>query len=324
MAYRRRIRRRTAYTHTPAPAPKPTASLLPSRMPEGATPVDLEAYASMLTPEPVPDEHGVRTMHLTPDLLLALSAKHGEQFASEHPVPWSGCDRQTAFWLAVNGWQDGADLVNDLFAKVSATRTNTIMPILALSDEPDGAPDLEAALCGDDECYWVVKDSDVKVDAAGRFVTITVDPFVSWVVDVDTMCRRGMYAAALAIVLERAGYCTRVRIRYPDATEPERWSSPRMRRYLLTVDLKDFGEPLDIARVMFWLAHPAALRHHIFGAYRGWRDDAFYSREESERDRPLEPGEVKAPAVVGYQTSQSVEDWFKAALEQNGLTVEGF
>ena len=194
---------------------------------------------------------------------------------------------------------------------------------MALSDEPDGAPDLEAALCGDDECYWVVKDSDVKVDTAGRFITITVDPFVSWVEDTDTVCRRGMYAAALAIVLERAGYYTRVRIRYPDSTEPEGWSRRNGGdKYLLTLDLKDFGEPLDIARTMFWLAHPAALRHHIFGAYRGWRTDVYYSR--TEPDRELEPGEVKAPAVVGYQTTQTVEEWFKASLEANGLTIEGF
>ena len=248
---------------------------------------------------------------------LLVSACKGFQhrgYASDED--WSGASFETAVHLALMGWHDAVPVVESLFARLSTRRTESILPVFNLSSEPEGDVDLERWLEGDDECFWVPEQTGVRVEAQDMFVRFDIDPFASCGIEVDTLLKRGSYLAALVYLFERSGYATSVRLRMPTEGSGKDW--------LLEVDFKDYGQTLDLPRLLFWIAHPAVMRQLAILAYRGpgsiHRGDAIYSRGESFRQD--EAGVITAPGIVGYG-GYNLEPWINGVLTKYGLTIEG-
>lgn len=276
---------------------------------------DIDALAQEygLSHEVMPD--GVhRHYGNTHDLLVsACKGLKRRGYASERV--WSGADFETAVHLALTGWHEAVPVCESLFARLSTRRTESILPVFTLSSEPEGDVDLERYMEGDDECFWVPEQTGVRVDAQDMFVRFDLDPFASCGIEVDTLLKRGTYLAALVYLFERSGYATAVRLRMPTEGSHKEW--------LLEVDFKDYGQTLDLPRLLFWIGHPAVMRQLCILAYRGpgsmSRGDAIYSRQDAHTD---EPGVITAPGIVGYG-GYNLEPWINEVLTKHGLVIEG-
>lgn len=332
MAYRRRYRRRdpdpyrprTAPSETPQPEPINTLGLLPTNPPPSMA-VDVDAWARRprlieRTIEcDITEENGwhrgtkyrvVRHHFGSPEELTAHAcAAYVKRGRGESDTTWAGSDFPTAVHLATAGWHDGMRAVEGLYAKLTARHTASIIPTLVYSDEPDGDVDVERWLEGEDECFLVESAGTHEVKVSGQYVNMTLDPFASCVVDTDVVLRRGVYLVALAYMLERAGYRVAITLRMPTSGEKQAW--------LLEIPVKEYGHVLDLPRVTFWLAHPAALRQLMIMAYRNHREDPIFSRTDN-----LPEGCVTAPPLVSYGNQPDLNAWLEQALKQSKLTVE--
>jgi hypothetical protein len=228
---------------------------------------------------------------------------------SDSDEDWSGATFDVATSLAFTGWSEALATVDDLFARITAKHTSSIIPTLAYSDEPDGDVDVERWLAGDDECYLIQTAGAFTVPVVGTFVDLILDPFASCVVDADVVLRRGVYFAALAYMLERAGYRVKIRLMMPTTGEGKHW--------LVEADLKDFAQPLDLPRALYWLAHPAALRQHMISAYRGQREDAIY-KWGGGFEWPVDA--VVAPRITA---DTDLDSWLAGLLSKFNLVLEG-
>lgn len=262
-----------------------------------------------LTPGQVHRHYGT-----THDLLVS-ACKGLKARGYDSDSHWSGSDFETAVHLALMGWHEAVPAVESLFARLSTRRTESILPVFTLSSEPEGDVDLERYLEGDDECFWVPEQTGVRVECQDMFVRFDLDPFASCGIAVDTLLIRGTYLAALVYLFERSGYATAVRLRMPTEGSGKDW--------LLEIDFKDYGQALDLPRLLFWIGHPAVMRQLCILAYRGPgtinRGDAIYSRPTAHTD---EPGVITAPGIVGY-SGYNLEPWINGVLTKHGLTIEG-
>ena len=232
----------------------------------------------------------------------------GKHTVTDNRVSWAGCDFATAVHLAITGWHEGAALMDGLFARITATKTDSILPHLCHTDEPDGEIDVAMAIDGEDECWIAPTQGRQRLPAQGRFVNLILDPFASSSVDADVILKRGTYFVALATMLERGGYRTRIGLRMPNEGSGKTW--------LLDISIKGYAEDLDLPRVFFWLAHPGALRHLIIGAYCNYRTDGVGPRQN---------GTIPEDAIVapGITSNSDLDGWLEKTLADNGLTVEG-
>ena len=282
------------------------ASLLPTNIRAEDLRVNLEALKTWgkLTGT---GENGVRVHRGTVENMLCDAALSPDT-DSESDRYWAGASWPVAAHLAVNGWHDGLALVEGLYARLTAQRTETILPQYVLSDEPEGDVDVERWIEGDDQCFSVAQQTGIRVSAAGTFVRFIIDPFASCSVDVDAILTRGVYIAALVYLHEKAGYRTAIDWRMPNTGSGWNW--------LLEVAVKRFEDTLDLPRHLFWIAHPAALRQVVIRAYHCYRTDGIRSRCDSFSD----PTAVVCPGIL---PETDLTKWQAEIMTRNGLTIGG-
>lgn len=247
------------------------------------------------------------------ELLAGACVGIGDRTYVESSTPeWHGADFDTCIALALSGWHAGVQAVESLYARITSERTNSMIPSLEYSDEPDGDVDVERWLQGDDEHFLVESHTTFTVNVAGTFATFVLDPFASCGQSAEDVLRRGTYLVGLVYLMERAGFRTRVMLRMPTC---EMFQGHR--RFRLEVSVKEYGQVLDLPRVMFWIAHPAALRQVMIAFYRQYREDAIYS--DSARQPIEETGVITSPP---YTHDEQLDGWLKRTLDTCGLRIE--
>jgi hypothetical protein len=115
--------------------------------------------------------------------------------------------------------------------------------------------------------------------------------------------------------MERAGFRTQIMLRMPSHNGS--WGRKATNRYRLEIPIKEYGQVLDLPRVMFWLAHPAALREIIIGYYRQYRDDGIYS--DANNQEITEQGAIVSPP---FTLDRQLDEWLMTTLKANGLEFE--
>jgi hypothetical protein len=194
----------------------------------------------------------------------AASTQEGSSFSS--------CkDYTTALNLLLGGWPDGVRRLAPLQHKISGNVGQHIRRVEwpHTYDQP-GILDMGAYLAGDPECWQV--PTPTIVEASGGLVHILVNASYDCGRNEEQVWAHGAAVATLCETLEQSGRSVRLTLGYlvRSYRDNVRYESNTY------VRLKDFGEPLNMGRLVFALAHPAMLRRIIFRVFER------YTREERD------------------------------------------
>lgn len=179
--------------------------------------------------------------------------------------------------------------------------------------------DMGRFLSGEPEC--MIESQPIKIARKGRAVRIVVNASARADTPAATIKARGAAVLALVDILSRLQHP--LEVWSAEATNPGgRGGTKVPERLVHLVKVQDAAQPVDLARIMFALAHPAMLRQCFFrvcerepattrAAY-GFQGSGSYGRPESLRpsDLPDEPGSQTiwlSDPMLGH------ENWDQAA-----------
>ena len=218
-------------------------------------------------------------------------------------------DRAAAFHLGYYGWPDALEHARALFRTVTAQHTNSLLREPAAMDEP-GDVDVAAYLGDADLQFLGQQASRSTAYGPGSVVRFEHDMFTSAGVNTSDMAARGLVVVAAAYMLERAGLRTEITARlYANA-------SYNGKGFDIRVAVKPVHEPLVLSRILYWLAHPSALRIilHQIGTLHGNGRGGYHH----DYNKPKAPGVIQTP---GQALGTELQEWLRATLTQCGLRV---
>jgi len=175
--------------------------------------------------------------------------------------------REAAIELAERGWQDGIKRIENL----SATLSEEIIKILYVPevhfDVSGDQLDMGRFVNGEPEDFMTLVSAEIELEP--RILHLQCNVTASWNVDTETMIRKGAAVVALVYALEKHG--KRVIVDVVGKT------STRSGSITTIVRIKDSNGPVNLANLVFFLAHPSTLRRLIFAA---WEHEAFDVRQK--------------------------------------------
>lgn len=222
--------------------------------------------------------------------------------------------------LAEEGWSEGAEKIKSVVDKVSEIlRPKTFQQEIKY-DVTGGYVNVGMYLNGEPECFV----NYVPPEKPRKPLRIVVNAAASAAVDAQALINRGAAIAAAIDVLERRGYMVEL-----DIIQSIKNGKTE---YTTIARAKDMGQPIDLDRMAFCLAHPAYLRRIIFGV-----------EEQEEKDiqikigvgdgygTPNEDHEIEhdiyfAKTFMGegrkFATPELAANWVKQVLIQHDLIAE--
>lgn len=170
---------------------------------------------------------------------------------------WSGGDLNDGIRLATYGWPEGAAMAADravsIAGRICESTTAQALITEIQADVTGAALDVGAYLAGEPEC-WI----NFVPQECARGVHIVANLSTSAGVSPDTITKRGIATAALAIALQSAGYAITIDVigTYKVAKQSTIHS--------VRVADGESGSVLDLDRIVFALAHPSMPRRLMF------------------------------------------------------------
>ena len=222
-----------------------------------------------------------------------------------------------ALRLAREGWSEGRDAVSALVSRVDEIVAADI-PTPALAwDVVGNEVDMGAFLAGEPEDMLGMIEQD-----KARFVRVIVNLSASWSVKADTLRARGVIACAVVDALERLGYRCEVIV----GTRAMSGGHAHEVRAML----KRAPEPVDLSRLAFWLAHPAAFRRLMFRLTERIEPPTVRQAMRYSYGYPSpmtgEPGDILIGEMLGAGSEWTVEAMAKEVeryLKEVGVSVSG-
>ncbi|WP_215542069.1 DUF7192 family protein [Amycolatopsis sp. CA-230715] len=187
-----------------------------------------------------------------PDSIPDGAGRHGDS-------RWAGASWDEALELAAAGWTRALPEVDVGIAALrersgDGLRSTTLLPCW---DVTGGEVDVGAYLSGVPEC--MVDAVPSWTSARGRVVTFLVPASCSHTVAHRTIRNRGIALAALCTAIIEAGHSVEIWSGFSARVGRERFSA--------VAKVIPAGEPLDVGRLLFAMAHPAMLRRLWFGVW---------------------------------------------------------
>jgi len=260
----------------------------------------------------------VRQAEQMPD--TGLGELHSRSDTHHEPEWYGGCSFEEAVTLGRHGWKEGAQMV---YAKLEVLHdritTRRVRKEVGYDRQGPGVIDYQRLLQGHPMPWVTWQNTDVTENGGGQVVTVLFNGGVSGQVDTESIIRKGVLACALIDLLERSG--RRCEVVVIDASQGSGLS------IVIRTLLKKASEPLDIDRIAFALAHPAALRRLGFSVLEHVPDEyrqACRVIGDGSYGYPLtftEPGAIIFDATAGESDDEQVT-WLKQRLEEQGIMWE--
>ena len=219
-------------------------------------------------------------------------------------------DYETARVLAVNGWSDGEKLArewaNRLYTDVSR-KTEKPVPIQDVEGEEF---DIGAVLAGVPEPWTRWTTELVALNGSVRpVVKIVLNGTASYAVGQQTIIRRGAAVLGLCELLELSGRSVEIVLIFS--------THDKKSTLYDYISVKRAGQPLDVPRVAFALAHPASLRRIWFSALEHLEKpsdrDAFHVTGDKGTTidaEKKERGDIYiGRAYTGVDNNEGAPDW---------------
>jgi hypothetical protein len=255
------------------------------------------------------------------------------------PKSWNGnVTFDEAVRMGRDGWPEGRDRVTQLTGNLVASIAGRICREEWVTDCEGSYVDLGLFVAREPE-YWVRPEEVYsETGSARRHVRILYNGTVSAGVDPDVIEARGAAIAALADLLELAGNAVTVDLVF---TVDDGQIEERKRGKTQFIALKPATERADLGKLMFWLAHPSALRRLGFAYWEGYNTadrDAwgfwshrgyghlttgpFVDEHEPKPDVYIGQGYIGTPEGRGRWTDiDATRRWLESTLAELGVRL---
>lgn len=233
--------------------------------------------------------------------------------SSRYGMPWHGTNtwEECVMMATRTGWPEGLKMLEDSLAVVRPRPE----PYRSIEMSVAGAFPMVPNYCaGDPECMVIDPGSDMRHSRP----VIRID-FNNWThsgVKPEDMMLRGAAVVSLAETLERHGYSTELRIvGNSRAGETD---------FRYSIVFKRAGEPMDLDRAAFAIAHPAVMRRLCFAileqhreaepSYRGSYGYPLHQANDPTSGKP--GGAIYISASLGHETVESARKAVNIAAEE--------
>ncbi len=188
---------------------------------------------------------------------------------------WAGGSHAQAFKMARDtGYESAVVEAEKIASEVDQTvAAELFSTTFSATYQCSGAEvDMGRYLSGEPEC--MIESEPIRISRQGRAVRLAVN--VSFVNSIreDVVRKRGAAVLALVDILSRAQHPLEIWACIVPA------SGDAKRRFVYSIKIQAANEPLDMGRVMYFLAHPTVFRRLGFSVIDGdaKRDDTFSRR----------------------------------------------
>lgn len=224
---------------------------------------------------------------------------------------WQGASWDEAIRLAVDGWPLALEEADVTVAELrdSAGLAHNVTVLEPTWDVTGAEVDVGAYLAGVPEC--MVDAVPREVSRRGKVISFLVPAGYSHFVDHRMIINRGLALATLCAAIIDAGHSVEI------------WSGdagwlhlPKAEiRYRSVARVIEAGEPFDVGRLIFAVAHPAMLRRLWFGVWDAQppeiariMNDQRYGRPPFAAKAEDLPAEITDPYVYPYLAKDD-EQW---------------
>ena len=240
-----------------------------TRTPDAApdTPI-IELPEPTRTPETPPEARKRPTEHLTTFDTFDAFIDHCETSERVKQIEGDGSTRDAEQWnghvnlagaidLARRGWPDGYADVRSLVVDAKTRRTGSARRDAYTLNVAGYFPEVGAFVSGSPMC---MVDVDAGREIATSVVRITVQLMTPAWVDAQYIMNFGAALCVLVESIEMKG----TSVELVGAFDTQHRTRNRTLTNILRVRLKTAGQPLDVDRLCFMVAHPASMRHLAF------------------------------------------------------------
>ncbi|HVV08886.1 DUF7192 family protein [Amycolatopsis sp.] len=214
---------------------------------------------------------------------------------------WAGATWDEAMRLAVDGWplalREARVSVGDLRERAGLRSVTTLEPTW---DVTGSEVDVGAYLAGVPEC--MVDAVPRRTSTRGRVVSFLIPAGYSFETPHDEIRNRGLALATLCSAIIDAGHSVEIWSGDTGMTGPD-----FDRRYSAVARVISSGEPFDVGRLIFAVAHPAMCRRLWFSVWDACDEELSLTLRETKYGRPPFtceptdlPPEVTDPYVFPY------------------------
>ncbi|WP_326569726.1 hypothetical protein VSH64_01325 [Amycolatopsis rhabdoformis] len=242
---------------------------------------------------------------------------------------WPGASWEEALRLAVDGWpvalENAGITVDEL--RAGAGLEHQVTELEPAWDVTGSEVDIGAYLSGVPEC--MVDAVPRPVSRRGKVVTFLIPAAYSNRIGHDVIINRGLALVTLCAAIIDAGHSVEIWSGFT-GTLKTRFAQLRTSAVARVISA---GEPLDIGRLIFAVAHPAMLRRLWFGVWDAQPEDVAKAVKADAYTTPVDcraddlPAEVTEPYVFPHLTEQDRQSddlptalgWAKGLFGELGL-----
>ena len=227
-----------------------------------------------------------------------------------------------AIRLAEDGWEEGLTRLHKLSVELSDELIGLLHIPEVQFDVTGDELDVGKFVHGEPEDFMTLVPAEIEQEP--KLLRVGVNFGASCGVDAEAMTRKGAAATGLIDILEQHG--KRVEL---DAITIA--SSSRQAVHTI-IRIKDFNGPVQLANLIFALAHPSAHRRLAFCSWEHLDEDVReaigitplggYGRP---RDLPMEEREqydIYVPSLYGSWDRQAAVEYIIAELSKQGIYTE--
>lgn len=230
---------------------------------------------------------------------------------------WTGtADITEAVNLASNGWSEGSSKANKL-SNALVDRIASMVEAPFIQYDVTGSDfDVAAYLTGEPE-HWYTLESKLE-NRDGKVFKIVFNGSVSAGVDTNVITAKGAAVSALVQILEITGNKTEIELVYT----AQGYGQP----FETIIPLKAAGQPLDLDRVIFALAHPSNFRRLVFSCWEGCLEFESYGTGYGSPSRDAtDKGDIYFKSAMygepAWTNPDSATAWIIEELKKQGITV---
>lgn len=251
-----------------------------------------------------------------------LSSRKNESMFRDR---WYGTNSfEEAMTLAREGWKDGLELISNLSAKLERSTSHLVTKPSMQWDVAGDFADAGLFVTGVPECMG----SFVEMEIDKPIVRILMNLSVSCGVGAEAIMRRGAACVALVDALENAGRSCEIVVAAGSgySYDQETWKTMHV------VPVKLAGEPLELDRMAFLLAHPSSFRRLFFSAWEHEDKDVRKALGIMAgggygccMDFKDPTADVVVPTMDLYRQDNDEEilAWIRSELKRQGCEIEG-
>lgn len=226
---------------------------------------------------------------------------------------------EEAIKLAEDGWNEGVERIEQLSAKLSEELVTMLHTPEVHFDVTGDMLDVGRYVNGEPEDFMSLVPAEIETHP--KILHLGVNITANWNVGGETMIRKGAAVVALIDTLEQHG--KRIEVDCIGHVDSEAGETTT------TIRVKDSNAPVQLANLVYLLAHPSTLRRLLFCSWehlpeeerraRGFRLGGSYGRAAALRN--VEAYDIYIPETDRWSEDQ-VMPWLISKLSDQGIYIE--